>query len=187
MARNQHHFKRKLMIRLKSLLCEWEGESWRSCRQWASHQDEFTSGDGPATITLSKSAMDFELMYVGPDSGISIAHAKGGKGDTLHQLFNVLICEINPWLADTMYKPLINDIATSCSKRDSLFEFTITVPLVESDTTWQLNHRGGWGHDPGIGAVRSVTPNVPQREIATNTCVVPGQGTITTYFAVYPI
>lgn len=174
------------MIRLKSLLSEWTGESWSSCQQWASQRDQFTSGDGLATITLNKSASQFELRYVGPATGISLAHAKRGTGDTLHQLFNVLICEINPWLFDTMYRPEIDQIATSCVKLDGRFEFTIMVPISESDTSWQMNHRGGWGHDPGVGAIRSATPNVPQREISTNTCTVPGLGKITTHFAVYP-
>ena len=89
------------MIRLKTLLREWTGETWSSCRQWASHRTRYMSGQEKAVVTIQKSSTMFQLEYVGPSTGISLAHAKGGRGDTLHQLFNIVICEINPWLDAT--------------------------------------------------------------------------------------
>jgi hypothetical protein len=51
-----------------------------------------------------------------------------------------------------------------------------------------MNHRGGWGHDPGVGAIRSATPDSADREIATETTMIPrGGGKITTHFAVFPM
>lgn len=174
------------MIRLKSLLREWTGSSWTSCKQWNSNRADFESGAAGATISINKSPSMFELRYEGPATGISIAHAKGSAGDTLHQLFNVLICEINPWLFDTMYKPIITDIQTSCVKQDKKYIFTILVPIVESEESWQLNHRGGWGHDPGANAVKSASP-ANAAEPVKNVVKVPGSSVITTYFTTYTI
>lgn len=174
------------MIKLKSLLCEWEGESWRSCRQWASHRDKFT-GDSIPYIGIDFSVTQFELLYIGPGTGISLAHAKGGSGDTLHQLFNVLICEMNPRLASSNMKPDLQGIQTSCKRDGSNYELIIRVPLEESDRAWQINHRGGWGHDPGVGAVKSVSPNTPELETYTEITTIPSNGKITTHFATYPL
>ena len=176
------------MIRLKHLLAEWTGETWSSCRQWASQRTRYMSGQEKAVVTIQKSSTMFQLEYVGPSTGISLAHAKGGREDTLHQLFNIMICEINPWLKDMQSKPRLNDIVTRCLKDGEYYIFLIQVPLDESDRSWQINHRGGWGHDPGLGAVRSVTPNVPQRELHTDTTLIPDDGgIITTHFATYPL
>lgn len=175
------------MIRLKRLLQEWTGETWSSCRQWASHRAEYMSGAKKAVVTLQKSSTMFQLEYVGPSTGISLAHAKGGTGDTLHQLFNVLICEMNPWLAATQYKPRLQDITTRCLKDGEYYIFLIQVPIEESDRPWQINHRGGWGHDPGVGAVKSASPNVPERETHTDVTKIPGSSKITTHFATYPV
>jgi len=174
------------MIRLKSLLFEWEGGSWKSCKQWNSHRDKFISGEAGATIKFNKSSTSYGLRYEGPATGISISHANKSKGDTLHQLFNVLICEFNPWLSGTMYKPIIKDIKTSCTKQDKTYIFTIDVPIEESDLGWQLNHRGGWGHNPGKEAVIAASPkNAEKPEI--NVTSVPGWGNINTWFTVYSL
>ena len=175
------------MIRLKSLLHEWTGETWSSCRQWASHRTRYMSGQEKAVVTIQKAPSLFQLEYVGPGTGISLAHAKGGAGDTLHQLFNILICEMNPWLDATQYKPRLDDIVTRCTKDGEYYIFLIQVPIEESDRPWQINHRGGWGHDPGKGAVKSASPNVPEREIKTEITNIPGSGKITTHFATYPV
>jgi hypothetical protein len=178
------------MIRLKSLLLEWTGDDWRSCAQWNSHRDKFISGEAGATIKFNKSGTSYGLQYEGPASGISIAHAKRSSGDTLHQLFNVLICEFNPWLADTMYKPIISDIKTSCTKQGKKYVFTIDVPIVDQSsapyTPWQLNHRGGWGHNPGANAVKNASPDDAEKPVL-NIVSIPGYDDINTWFTTYPI
>jgi hypothetical protein len=175
------------MIRLKQLLREWTGETWTSCRQWASQRSKYIGSEEGVYVGTEISTSQFQLIYVGPSTGLSLAHAKGGSGDTLHQLFNVLICEINPWLANNKIRPNVAGITTECIAREAEYELIIQVPLETSDRTWQMNHRGGWGHDPGVGAIRSATPDSPDREIATEITVIPRGGKITTHFAVFPI
>ena len=176
------------MIRLKHLLAEWTGETWSSCRQWASQRTRYMSGQEKAVVTIQKAPILFQLEYVGPSTGISLAHAKGGRGDTLHQLFNILICEMNPWLKDMQSKPRLQDIVTRCTKDGEYYIFLIQVPLEPSDRAWQINHRGSWGGVPSINLIKSATPNVPQRELHTDTTLIPdGGGTITTHFATYPL
>lgn len=176
------------MIRLKTLLQEWTGETWDSCSQWASHRAEYTSGAKKAVVTFQKSSTMFQLEYVGPSTGISLAHAKGLSGDTLHQLFNILICEMNPWLADVQYKPRLQDIVTRCTKDGEYYMFLIQVPLEESDRAWQINHRGSWGGVPSINLIKSASPDVPERELHTDTVVIPNNGgKIITHFATYPL
>ena len=176
------------MIRLKHLLAEWTGETWSSCRQWASQRSKYLGSEEGVYVGIELSTTQFQLTYIGPDTGLSLAHANKGTGDTLHQLFNVLICEINPWLADNKIRPNIADIKTQCNAQDKVFELIIQVPLEPSDRAWQMNHRGGWGHDPGVGAVKSTSPDTPDREIATEITMIPNVGgTITTHFATYPL
>jgi len=199
------------MIRLQDILFEdtkWTGESWTACRQWKSHRNQFKSGTAQAKITITHLVSSFVLRYVGPKSGISISHASGGSGDTLHQLFNVMVCELNPWLALNNAKPLIDHIVTEC-KYDSgtkKYEFIIIVPYKYFDPTniftnmynktmgqktvehWQINHRGGWGHDPGVGAVKAASPKSPQLETATTVTTIPNsKNVITTHYAIYPL
>jgi hypothetical protein len=100
------------MIKLKPLLCEWTGETWSSCRQWASQRSKYLGSEEGVYVGIELSTTQFQLTYIGPDTGLSLAHANKGTGDTLHQLFNVLICEINPWLADNKIRPNIADIKT---------------------------------------------------------------------------
>jgi hypothetical protein len=178
------------MIRLKHLLMEdrdWTGDTWKSCKQWDSHKSTFLSGNGPAKISIGVGSTAIELKYEGPGSGISIAHASGGSGDTLHQLFNVIVCELNPKLANTKLKPIIDNISTSCiNKKNGNYEMTISIPFESADGPWQINHRGKWSkNDPGPDEVKS---NVPEgAEIARNVTNVPGGNSIYTYFATYPL
>jgi hypothetical protein len=67
----------------------------------------YMSGQEKAVVTIQKAPILFQLEYVGPSTGISLAHAKGGRGDTLHQLFNMPLdlIEMNPWLKDMQSKP----------------------------------------------------------------------------------
>ena len=178
------------MIKMKSLLCEWTGESWTSCRQWGAHHSKFMSGEGGAKISISSTSTSFKLSYQGPSSGISIAHANGSSGDTLHQLFNVLICELNPRLAQKNVKPDIDSITSTCTKSDDKYNMSITVPLMSSDRAWQLNHRGGWRKsDPGDAEVKSLSVyNKALREgPARHVTQVPGGNSIYTYFITYPL
>jgi hypothetical protein len=177
------------MISLKRLLREWMGQGWSSCRQWASQRSQFESGEIGAKIKLVKTASRFTLMYAGPATGISIAHAKGSSGDTLHQLFNVLICEMNPWLAANKVKPQIYKATSSCRKNtDGSYHMVIEMPCVPSDKNWQINHRGGWGHDPGAKSVIAASnDNEGLEGPSTIVVAIPGNGVITTHFARFPL
>lgn len=185
------------MIRLKQLIAEWTGAQWQACRQWKSHRNQFISGTDRAKITFIKNLGPmFVLKYTGPATGISISHAYGGSGDTLHQMFNVLICEINPWLLEKNYKPKIGEITTRCEKlSDNKYVLIITVPCSYihgplMGDKWQLNHRGGWGHDPGMSAVVNASPKKAitsgLMETVTEYTDVPGHREIITHFASYP-
>lgn len=177
------------MIRLQDILQEWTGTGWSACRQWFSHRQKFISGSGSAKISISRSAWSgFTLTYTGPATGISISHATQSTGDTLHQLFNVLICEINLWLSDVQVKPQINLIVSQCKQQDDkTYKMTIHVPCLPDAESWQMNQRGGWGHDPGVASITNITPAVESREIYTEITKVPGHGNITTHFAAYPL
>jgi hypothetical protein len=178
------------MIRLKHLLMEdrdWTGEAWKSCKQWNSHKGTFLSGAGPAKISIGTGATSIQLKYEGPGSGLSIAHADRGSGDTLHQLFNVIVCELNPKLANVKMKPVIDNISTNCiATSNGNYEMTISIPFESADGPWQLNHRGKWSkNDPGPDEVKA---NVPEgAEISRNVTNVPGGNSIYTYFATYPL
>jgi hypothetical protein len=121
------------------------GAEWNSCKAWNSKGGLSKWGD---LFNITKSDTEFKIEYAGPSSGLSIAHAKGGS-DTIHQVFNVLICEINPFLFKGGLKPDIESIATTTGKDGKNSLLTITVPLVKEEGTFQLDRRGGWGHDPG--------------------------------------
>lgn len=121
------------------------GSGWKSCKAWRDKGGLSKWGD---KIQMSKSSNNFTISYKGPSSGLSIAHAAGG-GDTIHQLYNVLICEINPFLATTKAKPNIDNIQVSGGKEGGKSTLKISVPLESSDEHYQLDRRGGWNHDPG--------------------------------------
>ena len=82
------------------------GSGWKSCKAWRASGGLAKWGD---KIKLTKSSSGFLISYEGPSSGLSIAHAKGG-GDTIHQAYNVLICELNPFLAQGGLKPELEGI-----------------------------------------------------------------------------
>ena len=121
------------------------GSEWKSCKAWRSKGGLSSWSEN---ISVDKSSSQFKISYKGPSSGLSIAHASNGK-DTIHQLYNILICELNPFLYEGNLKPNINNIKTEGSKSGKNSTLTITVPLEHSDDTYQLDRRGGWGHDPG--------------------------------------
>ena len=116
------------------------GSQWGSCKSWWNNGGMET---WKHYFNIEKSNKEFKISYKGPNTGVGIAHKTGSKGDTLHQVFNVLICEINPFIFDLKLKPLIKDIKFEYTKE---FKLIITVPLEESNQTYQLDRRGGWGH-----------------------------------------
>lgn len=127
------------------------GSAWNSCKAWKSKGGISGWGD---KIKVDKSSSQFKVSYKGPSSGLSIAHAANG-GDTIHQLYNVLICEINPFLGQGKMKPKIDSIKTEGGKNGKDSTLSITVPIEKSDETYQLDRRGGWGHDPGASKMSS--------------------------------
>ena len=99
-------------------------------------------------ISIKESPSKFEITYKGPSSGLSIAHATGGK-DTIHQLYNVLICELNPYLSQGGMKPNIDNITTQTKSKNGTHILKITIPIQSDKNVWQIDRRGGWNHDPG--------------------------------------
>jgi hypothetical protein len=174
------------MIRLKQLLQEWTGDDWGSCAHWNETGAAYWDGEQDPTtkrrrpeITITKSTAEFKLEYKGPASGWAIAHKYKGVNDTLHQMFNVLVCECNPYLADGGLKPDINNIVVTSSVVNKFsYTMTITVPFIsESDTAkiWQIDRRGSMGGgDPGENIILKSTKNKPNLEGPVRIQVKPG-------------
>jgi hypothetical protein len=160
------------------------GSSWKSGAQWLSNRSKFIG----KYINIDISDSNFRLEYNGPGSGISISHAKGGSGDTLHQLFNVILFELNPYLSTKTLEPDINNIKTNCEKLPkSGYKLSIDIPLLDSDSTWQINRRGGWGHLGGKSDVMADKPDgaVETKGPVTVVTTIPNNGAITEYFMSY--
>jgi len=181
------------MIRLKQLLTEWTGESWKSCIHWTETKANWDGGktaDGRVRpkIDIEKSSSSFRLAYTGPASGWAISHANRGSGDTLHQIFNVLICECNPWLKDQPLQPNIANVAITSRVNKGTYDVTITIPmLAEADDAkhWQIDRRGGMGHDPGASSILDATREKPNRQGPIRYKVDPGN--ITEYMVCYTL
>lgn len=163
------------------------GSSWKSCSAYRSKGGLSFYKD---KIKIDKSPSHFSISYSGPAAGLSIAHASGGK-DTIHQLYNVLICEINPYLAQGKMKPNIDGITTKTSDSKGDSKLTIDVPLQSSTDVWQLDRRGGWGHDPGSTKMKDKCNKVKEHN---GKCIGPVQnialgkfGKITEYFITHTI
>jgi len=123
------------------------GSDWNSCKDWRSQGGLTKWGD---LVSISKSDSEFNITYTGPSFGLAIAHAKKGK-DTVHQIYNILICEINPFLFKGGLKPNVENIKTNTGKVGKKVQISISVPLDKEEGTFQLDRRGGWNHDPGGG------------------------------------
>ena len=121
------------------------GSDWRSCKAWRKSGGLSKWGD---KIQISKNNSGFQITYQGPSSGLSIAHAMGG-GDTIHQTYNVLICEINPYLAQGGMKPDLDGITIEGSGSGKNSKLSIFVPFTKAEGVYQLDRRGGWNHNPG--------------------------------------
>jgi hypothetical protein len=164
------------------------GSSWKSCLAYKNKGGLNFYGD---KIKVNKNQGKFEITYNGPSTGLSIAHASGSKGDTLHQIYNVLICEINPFLASGKMKPNIDAITIKQGESKDEPKLKIEVPLSSSDKTWQLDRRGGWGHDPGGSKMKDKCTKIktdggeclgPAKEISSGKF-----GKITEYFITHTI
>ena len=108
-----------------------------------------------------------------------------------NQLFNILICEINPILYEGNLKPNIDNIKTEGGKSGKRSTLTITVPLDHSEDTYQLDRRGGWGHDPGSSKMANKCSEIKSKG---GKCFGPVKnitqarfGKITEYFITYTI
>jgi hypothetical protein len=163
------------------------GSEWKSCKAWRSKGG---LGSFSENVHVDKSSNQFKISYTGPSSGLSIAHAANGK-DTIHQLYNILICELNPILYEGNLKPNIDNIKTEGGKTGKKSTLTITVPLEHSEDTYQLDRRGGWGHDPGSSKMTNKCAEIKSKG---GECFGPVKnvvqarfGKITEYFITYTI
>jgi hypothetical protein len=97
-------------------------------------------------ITIDKKPDAFNIMYDGPASGFLLKHGKGGKGDTIHQLMNVLTLELNEYLKTISAKPEIKRIKMELSGN----KLVVSVPLtkIAGGSHYEIARRGGLGH-PG--------------------------------------
>lgn len=95
-------------------------------------------------ITIQKTPSIFNINYEGPASGFLLKHAKGGKGDTIHQLLNVLTLELNEYLKTISVKPDVNNIKMELIGS----KLSVSVPLVKvpEGTHYLIARRGGLGH-----------------------------------------
>lgn len=126
------------------------GSSWKSCSVW-SKKGKINHGN---KFNFVLSATSIEISYLGPSSGLVISHSKNGT-DTMHQVFNVLICEFNPYLAKIKAKPLLDNISyktwVEIKDKKKNYGIDVKIPLEKSDVSFQIDRRGGWNHDATSG------------------------------------
>lgn len=159
------------------------GSKWGSCKSFRSKGGLSKFDD---LFDVSKSNSNFKISYKGPASGLNIAHKTNGV-DTIHQVFNVLICEINPHLYNNKLKPDIKNIRFETGKEGKDSKLSISIPLQKSDKIYQLDRRGGWGHLGGKSKMDQKCSNTEDC-IGPITQVVNGPfGKITEYFITYPL
>ena len=115
------------------------GSEWKSCRVWNS-TGKSKYGD---FFSFTKSNSLIEIGYSGPKSGLVISHSKNGT-DTIHQVFNVLICELNPYLAKIKAKPDIENITYETSmggpteSQGYNYNIFISIPLKKSNKLYEI-------------------------------------------------
>lgn len=176
------------MIRLKSLIMEYVGRQWSSCKAWTAKggTSYWDGSNGRPKIEIEVDDSGFKIHYVGKASGYAISHAKNGTGDTLHQVFNVIICECNPYLMKGKLKPDIESISTKCTKSNGIYDMEVSIPFVKvEEGIYQINRRGGMGWDPTAAAIKSAVGKVKNMEGPVK--VVVKNGGITEYFVTYDI
>lgn len=94
-------------------------------------------------ITIDKSDSYFSINYQGPSSGFLLKHKFGGKGDTIHQLLNVLTLELNSYLENLYVKPDISSIKMDLKGN----KLSVYVPLIKTpNVRYEIHRRGGLGH-----------------------------------------
>jgi hypothetical protein len=93
-------------------------------------------------IAIDKSPDHFNITYDGPSSGFLLKHAKGGKGDTIHQLLNVLTLELNAYLETIYAKPVLSRIKMDLKGN----KLSVYVPLQRTPVHYEIHRRGGLGH-----------------------------------------
>lgn len=166
------------------------GASWSSCKSWLSsgRSSYWNGSDGKPKISININDTGMQLSYTGPGTGYAIAHASNSKGDSLHQSFNVIIAEANPYLLKGKLKPNVFNIKTRCVKNKNIYTMDISIPFIKvSQGIYQLNRRGGWGHDPGANAISSTVGDVSNLEGPAKVVVNTGDSKITEYFVTYTI
>ena len=163
------------------------GSSWSSCKMWKGKGGISGNSD---KVSTSSSSQGFTISYNGPASGLVLAHSGNGK-DTIHQLYNILICEINPYLAQGGMKPDIDNITFDTGSDGKNSKLTISVPFIKSNGIYQIDRRGGWMHDPGGAKMATKCQKInkegkecygPIKKIATGPF-----GKITEHFITYQI
>jgi len=93
-------------------------------------------------IAIDKSPDHFNITYAGASSGFLLKHAKGGKGDTIHQLLNVLTLELNAYLETIYAKPVLSRIKMDLKGN----KLSVYVPLQRTPAHYEIHRRGGLGH-----------------------------------------
>lgn len=173
------------MIKLKLLLEQLAvGSQWHSCKAWKLKGTSYWNGDeGRPKITVTVNDSGFHLRYIGAASGYAISHGKDGTGDSLHQAFNVVMCECNPYLLKGGLKPNIENIETNHSVSAGKHTMNIWIPFIDTDGVWQINRRGGMGWDPGPGKILGIIGKVDNL-IGPITVKV---ASITEYFVTYTV
>jgi len=169
---------------------EYVGDSWSSCKAWNSKGTGYWNGsNGRPKIEVDANDAVFYIQYKGKAGGHAIASAKNSAGDTMHQVFNIIVCECNKYLAKGKLKPDIKEVQVTCNVNKGIYDMSITIPLetVESGT-YQLNRRGSMNNgDPGENSVLSAIGNVKNLEGPERIVVSAPGVTIIEYFVTYDI
>lgn len=94
-------------------------------------------------ITIDKTPDHFNITYEGTSSGFLLKHKFGGKGDTIHQLLNVLTLELNAYLETIYAKPVVSAIKMDLRGN----KLSVNVPLQKTPNMhYEIHRRGGLGH-----------------------------------------
>lgn len=129
-------------------------------------------------ITISKSKTFFHITYKGAPSGFLLRHGNCGTGDTIHQLCNVFVAELNPYLKTNNLKPDIQNI--KMTKKEKYFG--IRVPLSSAnDGYYVINRRGGMGHGGNFSDLKQYEKQPNYEEIIKTA------GNITEKFITYSV
>ncbi len=94
-------------------------------------------------IVIDKTPDHFNITYEGASSGFLLKHKFGGKGDTIHQLLNVLTLELNAYLETIYAKPVLSAIKMDLRGN----KLSVNVPLLKTPNVhYEIHRRGGLGH-----------------------------------------